>query len=73
MSKTLVTNGAASPTAVSNAARVEALIAAESLDVMRLLSGAVPLSLLIDLVLPTPSVEILAREGGDAGWFTDVA
>jgi hypothetical protein len=66
MSKTLVA-------AAANSAHVDALVAAESQNVMRLLCAAVPLSLLVDLVLPTPSAEILALEGGDARWFTDVA
>jgi hypothetical protein len=45
----------------------------DSDHVMQLLAGGVPLSLLVDLVVPTPSAEILACEGGDAGWMTNVA
>jgi hypothetical protein len=64
----------ASAHAVPLAAPVVAPLGADdSEDGMRLLAAAVPLSLLIDLVLPTPSTEILAREGGDTRWITHVA
>lgn len=39
-------------------------------DVMGLLGAGVPVSLLVDLAVPVSSQEILASEGGDAGWLS---
>ena len=41
----------------------------EQTDVMGLLAAGVPVSLLMDLAIPVNSREILAAEGGDAGWL----
>lgn len=52
---------------------VDVVAVNDSRIVMQVLSAGVPLSLLVDLVAPTPSAEILTREGGDAGWIRHVA
>lgn len=41
----------------------------ETDDALSLLAAGVPLSLMIDLVLPSSSQEILLAEGGDAHWL----